>query len=143
MDKTKKPLKSTNNPWNTYSSSSQYFFFLLLWLGSHTNKLIRTFQQSVTKWWLFSVTKWSLLLLVVQYKGVLGGGKRTNNQMILMTYPSWWFNKWSGWRDLNSDSTSNSQIINLFCKFNELNSENITLFELPNLRIMIKISLLM
>ena len=100
---------STPHLWNTYSSSSQYFLFLLLWLGSHTNKLIRTFQQSVTKWWLFSVTKWSLLLLVVQYKGVLGGGKRTNNQMILMTYPSWWFNKWSGWRDLNSHSTLDSQ----------------------------------
>ena len=48
--------------------------------------------------------------------------------------------EWSGWRDLNSYSTSNSQIVYLFCKFNELNSWNMTLFELPNLWKRTKIS---
>jgi len=44
---------------------------------------------------------------MVQYKGVLVGGERGNNQMILGTYLIWWFDKWSGWRDLKVHSTLN------------------------------------
>ena len=29
--------------------------------------------------------------------------------MILVIYPIWWFDKWSGWRDLNSTYTLNSE----------------------------------
>ena len=29
--------------------------------------------------------------------------------MFLVIYPIWWFDKWSGWRDLNSTYTPNSE----------------------------------
>ena len=41
--------------------------------------------------------------------------------MITYDYTEFEFGVWSGWRELNSHSVSNSQIEKMFCKINSLN----------------------
>ena len=73
--------------WEPYFRGTKWVFFI--W----------TFQQSVTKLWLFSVTKLRLLLLVVQYRVCFYLRVRINNLMILVIYPIWGGGKWSRWEE--------------------------------------------
>ena len=76
--------------WEPYFRGTKWEYFFI-W----------TFQQSVIKLWLFSVTKLRLLLLVVQYRVCFYLEWRINNLMILVIYPIWGGGKWSRWEDLN------------------------------------------
>ena len=85
--------------WEPYFRGTKWVFFI--W----------TFQQSVTKLWLFSVTKLRLLLLVVQYRVCFYLEWRTNNLMILVIYPIWGGGNWSRWEECPPFSRSNLPLL--------------------------------
>ena len=83
---------------------------------------IWTFQQSVTKWSLFGVTKWSLLLLVVQYRVCFYLRVRKNNLMILLIYPIWGGGKESRWEETGFYLVFGLQKKFILCKISQYNS---------------------